>query len=324
MIFNLTQDQLRYSVYFAPRGEQRLLNLGYQISQMYLSAKDLLIGIIGSPGSGKSLLVKGMFPGLELTNDDNGVNVRPLPLLDINGNLFFSPHTYHVDVRFEQAFTQLGELAAAIQKAVDLGKRVVVEHFELVAPLLKQSADLIVGIGEEVIVTRPNVFGPLPQDIADIVHISIRYRKMAHTAEDLSTMVLINEFGFESNTFYKHGDVHHGFVLQFMEPPRFDLEKVEKRVRELIRQNLEVSFVDDEHIKIGETLFRCTGPRIHVANTSEIEGFRLLDEIQYDRQSELYFVTGLVGKERFERLDDLNSIRLAPTDIIEQAGSNGH
>ncbi len=313
MAFNLAHDQLRYSVYFAPRGEQRILNLGYQISQKYLSAKDLLIGIMGSPGSGKSLLVKGMFPGLELTNDDSGVNIRPLPLLDISGNLFFTPHTYHVDVRFEQAFTHLGTLAEAIQNAVDLGKRVVVEHFELVAPLLKQSADLIIGIGEEVIVTRPNVFGPLPQDIADIVHASIRYRKMAHTAEDLSTMVLIDEFGFQPNAFFKHGDVHHGFVLQFMEPPGFDLDKVEKSVRELIRQELEVSFVDDDHIKIGDvTTFRCTGPRIHVANTSEIEGFRILHEIQYDRQSGLYFVTGLVGNERFENLEDLNSIRLAP------------
>ena len=191
-----------------------------------------------------------------------------------------------------------------------MGKRVVVEHFELVAPLLKQSADLIVGIGEEVIVTRPNIFGPLPQDIADIVHASIRYRKMAHTAEDLSTMVLIDEFGFQPNTFFKHGDVHHGFVLQFMEPPDFDLDKVEKSVRKLIRQELEVSFVDDDHIQIGEVTFRCTGPRIHVANTSEIEGFRILHEIQFDRQSGLYFVTGLVGNQRFENLEDLNSIRL--------------
>lgn len=47
---------------------------------------------------------------------------------------------------------------AAIQK----GKRVVVEHFDLVYPFLKRegsdlpvNADLMLGVGEEVIVTRP-------------------------------------------------------------------------------------------------------------------------------------------------------------------------
>ena len=31
------------------------------------------ITFIGMPGSGKSALIRGMFPGLELTNDDDGV-----------------------------------------------------------------------------------------------------------------------------------------------------------------------------------------------------------------------------------------------------------
>lgn len=314
MVYNLSHDLLRYAIYFAPRGERRLLNLGYQISQRYLNAKDLLIGIVGSPGSGKSLIIKGMFPGLELTNDDNGVNVRPLPLLDIGEHLFFTPHTYHVDVRFEQAFTHLGTQAEAILAALERGKRVVVEHFELVAPLLPdRSADLLVGIGEEVIVTRPNVFGPLPEDIARIVHQSIKYRKMAHTAEDLATMVLVREFGYSPNAFTKHGDVHHGFILQFEEPPTFDIDKVEKKVLKLIREELEVSFQDDFHIKIGENIvYPCTGPRIHVANTSEIEDFRFLDDVKYDRQTGLYFVTGLVGAERFQDLDDINAINLHP------------
>ena len=57
-----------------------MADLGMQIAQQYLSPFDKLIGIIGEAGSGKSMLVKGMFPGLELTNDDEGVNVRPLPI----------------------------------------------------------------------------------------------------------------------------------------------------------------------------------------------------------------------------------------------------
>ena len=79
------QDRQRshiYSTYFAPRGHGRMYTLGMQLAQLYLSPFDKLIGIIGEAGSGKSALIRGMFPGLELTNDDNGVYIRPLPLLE--------------------------------------------------------------------------------------------------------------------------------------------------------------------------------------------------------------------------------------------------
>ena len=101
-----------------------MLQMGMQIAQNHLTAFDKLIGIIGEAGSGKSLLIKGMFPGLELTNDDDGVNVRPLPLLDIHDEGFYQAHTYHLDVRFEMAFTQIHVLSAAIRTALDKGKRV--------------------------------------------------------------------------------------------------------------------------------------------------------------------------------------------------------
>ena len=151
-----------YSVFFAPRGLVRLADLGLQIAQQYLSPFDKLIGMVGRAGSGKSMLAKGMFPGLELTNDDTGVNVRPLPLLSAaEDNVgFYSPHTYHVDIHFEAAFTQMHVLAGAIQEAISIGKRVVVEHFDLVRPFMELNAHLLIGIGEEVIITRPNAFGP--------------------------------------------------------------------------------------------------------------------------------------------------------------------
>ena len=64
------------SSYYAPRGALRMYALGQQLAQQYLNPTDKLIGIIGEAGSGKSALIRGMFPGLELTNDDNGVYVR--------------------------------------------------------------------------------------------------------------------------------------------------------------------------------------------------------------------------------------------------------
>ena len=70
------------STYFAPRGRKRMYALGMHLVQLYLNPTDKLIGIICEAGSGKSALIRGMFPGLDLTNDDDGVNVRPLPILD--------------------------------------------------------------------------------------------------------------------------------------------------------------------------------------------------------------------------------------------------
>ena len=68
-------SQHLYSVFFAPRGNERMIKLGKDIAQQYLNPFDKLIGVVGEAGSGKSMLIKGMFPGLELCNDDNGVNI---------------------------------------------------------------------------------------------------------------------------------------------------------------------------------------------------------------------------------------------------------
>jgi len=164
MAYHRMQQSLILASFFAPRGQKRIYDLGMQIAQLYLTPFDKLIGIIGDAGSGKSALVKGMFPGLELTNDDDGVNVRPLPLLEINeprmGFNFYTPHTYHLDIRFETGFTQPHVLAEAIMEALHQGKRVVVEHFDLIYPLLHRNADLMIGVGEQILVNRPTIFGP--------------------------------------------------------------------------------------------------------------------------------------------------------------------
>lgn len=302
---NITNPNHLYSVFFAPRGNARMLKLGREIAQQYLSPFDLLIGIIGEAGSGKSMLVKGMFPGLELSNDDEGVNVRPLPLLSVDEDEgFYAPHTYHVDMRFETAFTQLHVLADAVKCAIKKGRRVIVEHFEMLYPVLNMNAQLLIGVGEEVIVTRPNMFGPLPEDIAQNVHKSITYRKMAHTAEDLVEFCMPNEL-FEKCT---HGDVKRGFMLEFDEVPEIDIKELQDQVRELIQQDLPISYHDEDHINIGSAKHLCTGPRIHVRSTGEIENFRLLKEIFYDPMKEKYIIIGLVGERWDKETSDLNRI----------------
>jgi hypothetical protein len=304
----VAQEALMYAVYFAPRGKTRLLQLGYQLGQRHLSPLDKLIGVIGDAGAGKSLLIRGIFPGLELTNDDSGINVRPLPLMEHAEEERFTYHTYHLDLRFELAFTPLYRLAEAVRSAVANGCRVVVEHFELLYPALKMNAEILIGIGEEVIVTRPNVFGPLPSDIAGIVFKSLRYRRMAHTAEDLTGLIL-NREGFYTGPL-AHADVKHGFVLEFTQKPDFEPVEVERKVLQLIRDGATVSYYDDQHISIGDCKIICTGPRIHLRNATEIENFHLIHEFEYDPLSGIYLLVGLVGTDYPVNLNDLNDLTM--------------
>lgn len=297
-----------YSVYFAPRGRDRMYALGMQIAQLHLSPFDRIIGVIGEAGSGKSMLIKGMFPGLELTNDDEGVNIRPLPILcQEDENRFYSPHTYHLDMRFEMGFTQLHVLADAIRQAVDRGKRVIVEHFDLLYEALGFNADLIVGIGEEVIVTRPNVFGPLPDTIASIVHKSIRTRQMAHTAEDLCERHMSHEEYLRC----EHADIKNGFLLTFPDTrPEIDIQRLEEQVLADIRADLPVEYADDGHVRIGGGIQPCTGPRTHVSSTGKIEGFRLLKKLIWDARTGRWLLVGRVGALRPDEVGSINNMDL--------------
>ena len=284
-----------YSVYFAPRGRERLMSLGEQLAHLHLSYKDRLIAIIGDSGSGKSLIIKGLFPGVALSNDDDLIamdkvmQVRPQDL-----DHDFKVATYHIDVRFQMAFTQMYEIVDFVKGALEHGRRVIVEHFDLLYPSLGINADILIGIGEEIVVTRPTLFGPLPKDIYNVVIPSLQKRKMAHTAEDLTAYVLqeMSEIPFRS---FKNinSDVRGGFVLNFPLKLEVDLRQVESRVKELIAQELDIGYYDENHIQIGDSIIiPCTGPRIHVRNTSEIEHFRLLQEFKYDKSTGRYALVG--------------------------------
>ena len=318
------QDRHIISKYFAPRGTKRMYELGMQLGQLYLEPGDKLIGVIGDAGSGKSSLIRGMFPGLELTNDDHGVYVRPLPILDLVGGFgggfggsrggfgalggfasfhMAEPHTYHLDIRFENGFTGMRELADAIREAIRKGKRVVVEHFDLVYPLLGINADLLIGVGEEVVLSRPTVFGPEPQHIHEMVYQSLPFRLMSHTAEDLCEM-LLPPADLER---CEHDDVMNGFVLSFRDrPPQIDLKELEEKMFEMIEQDLPVTYKDESHVTIGPYTHYCTGPRTHVSRTGQIKDFHLLYHFIHDRKNKRYLLVGCVGQANLERLRALN------------------
>lgn len=299
------------SFYFAPRGQARLADLGMQIAQQFLSPFDKIIGLIGDSGSGKSMFAKGMFPGLELTNDDSGVNVRPLPILSVGEEPsgFYTPHTYHLDIRFEAAFTQMHELADCILEAVQLNKRVIVEHFELIYPFLNRNADLLLGIGEQLIITRPTIFGPEPREIADIVFKTLPYRLMAHSAEDISAYCLAKD-GVRMP--FIHADVQRGFILSFQNQVDIDIQRLEAQVNDMIAANIPISFDDDTHIRIGDERWLCSGPRMHVKSTGEIHKVVFNKDLLIEPITGRHLLLGLVGEagenKHSKKLSDLNKI----------------
>ena len=51
---------------------------------------------------------------------------------------------------------------------------------------------------------------------------------------------------------------------------------MEKKVNEIIAQDLPITYVDEHHISIGDCVQLCDGPRVHVHRSGQIEHFRLM------------------------------------------------
>jgi len=299
----MLRENLIYSTYYAPRGRNRLYTLGKLLSERYISSHDQLIGVIGSEGAGKSTLIKAIFPGLELTNDDDGVNLRPTPLYDFNPDDFFSGHTFHLDYRYESAFHQQYEIVDAVKKAIDSGRRVVIEHFDLIYEALGYNAQILFGIGEEIIVARPTVFGPSPIAIKEVSHKTIKYRLMAHSAEDITHMVLETEYDYKNPIL--HSDVKHGFVISFDEKPDIDIKELEAKVLEVINRDIKIQHSKEKHIKIGDHEMFCTGVRTHVKSSGQIKDFKLRKEYTYDPYTKEYLLVGRVGSKEIAGFEEI-------------------
>lgn len=304
---NVIQEYSVFSQYFAPHGRERLLFLGEQISQRHLTYTDRLIGIVGDSGSGKSSLIRGMFPGLELSNDDDMLNPRKIMQVRDMFEDIQQSTTYHIDMRFQIAFTQMYEIVDFVRNALEHKRRVIIEHFNLLYPALKINADMLIGIGEEIIVTRPSIFGPQPQSIYDIVSKSLHYRKVAHTIEDLTIVILTTEFGIDREIIYA-SDMRNGFVLNLTKEVDLDFELLNTRVKEEIAKNLDVCCFDENHILIGGKKAPCNFPRLHVVNTSEIEEFTFIKRFIPDPKTGAFCIVGVLSNNENIDIDNLNTI----------------
>ena len=160
--------------------------------------------------------------------------------------------------------------------------------------MLGYNANLLIGAGEQILITRPNLFGPEPDEIKKVVYDSLPYRLMAHTAEDLCEHCLPPEDFKRCG----HSDIKHGFVITFPEKePSFDIGDLEKKVNEMINKNMTVTYHDHDHVCIGDIVHPCTGPRMHVSSTGMIKDFHLLNEFIYDRMTNSYLLVGYVGHD---------------------------
>lgn len=129
---------------------------------------------------------------------------------------------------------------------------------------------------------------------------------MAHSAEEL--------YGYCVKDFerpdYTRSDIKHGFVINYVDKPSFDLKEVEERILDLIRQDIPIVPYDDNHIKIGDYITKCTGPLMHVASTGQIENFSLMKEFYYEPKFHEYVVAGTVGRKHDEDAGELNNIEI--------------
>ena len=82
---------------------------------------------------------------------------------------------------------------------------------------------------------RPSVFGPSPDSIYRIVHESLKYRKMAHSAEDITMQILTEAFHIGEE--YFSSDIRNGFVLKFPRKPTIDLAHLEEKIRRRSTRN---------------------------------------------------------------------------------------
>ncbi|MDR1123078.1 MAG: alanine-tRNA synthetase second additional domain-containing protein [Elusimicrobiota bacterium] len=305
----ILQEYCLYCNYLAPKGRERLCFLGEQLAQRHLTFHDRLIGIVGGAGSGKSSLIKGMFPGLSLANDDDGLDQHKIMQVNALPEDLGSATTFHLDMRFQTAFSQPYQIADFVRAALARGRRVIVEHFELLYPALKINADMLIGIGDEILIVRPNIFGPLPGSVYDIVYASLQRRKAAHTLEHLAIHLLVSGFGINDNAFHS-SDLAGGFVLRFAQKPEIDLDLLETRLKETIAQNLPSAYVDEEHLKVGSLTLHCNGPRIHVHNTGEIGPFKIIKQLVYDEKTATFCLLGLLGGQDKSDLYNLNKINM--------------
>lgn len=166
------------------------------------------------------------------------------------------------------------------------------EHFNTLNQALGRNADLLIAIGEEIIVTRRRSLG---HSHRCCVHHSLRFRKMAHTAEEVTATVLYELYGLSMHDYYS-ADIRNGYVLKFNEKPNLDFDLVEERILEIIRENRQVDYYDDLHIRFGDVIIPLAPVLVYTCALRVRLTIFLHKELVYDeRVYQAHCLIGLIG-----------------------------
>ena len=154
---NMIEEQRIIVTYDKPDSEKELSIIAKEVASNFVCEKDKLIGFTGEPKIGKSVLIEAMFPEVSLVNDDENINIRPSPLIEDFKRDNFRQETYHMDVMFEAAFNSKYKLGQAVKSALDVNKRIIIEHFDKIYHVININAHLNIYMGEKIKVIRSKI-----------------------------------------------------------------------------------------------------------------------------------------------------------------------
>jgi hypothetical protein len=101
-----------------------------------------------------------------------------------------------------------------------------------------------------------------------------------------------------------HSDIRHGFVIGFDKEPDISIKELEQKVLTIIEQDLPIEPGKGNFVILAGQHIACTGKRIHVKSSRQIEGFRLLKNYVHDPISRQYLLVGIVGRGRVSGLHE--------------------
>ena len=185
MTTNAIQSSHIYSTYFAPRGRSRIYTLGMQIAQLYLSPFDQIIGFIGEAGSGKSVLDQGHVPGIELTNDDDASTSARSRFFEQEAKRDLPRRTPTIWTSASRRLPSAragGRRPAGCPGAASASSLSILT---LIYPLLGINANLLIGVGEQIVITRPNLLALCRRSVRNRLSVASFIVPMAHSAEGI-------------------------------------------------------------------------------------------------------------------------------------------
>ena len=83
-------------------------------------------------------------------------------------------------------------------------------------------------------------------------------------------------------------------------------KELEQKMFDMIEQDLPVTYVDENHVQIGNMTHVCNGPRIHVSSTGQIGDLKLLWRFVHDKRRNRFLLVGCIGEKNLDYIRKMN------------------